>query len=119
MEIDLDVNTVIEIEVSDVFVNQNPRCKLWKSCVLKEVTFDEVCRQLNYDFKELLRKGFNANFLTRDRWLDISVLVEKLRLSLRDLFVLVGVTSHQFVSWELTTDEREALDNAPQYLQYS
>ena len=118
METDLDVNVVIEIEVSDVFVYQNPRCKLWKSCVLKEITFDEVCRQLNNDFKELLRKGFNANFLTRDRWLDISVLVEKLRLSLQDLFSLVGVTTHQFVSWNLTAEERRILEDAPQYLRY-
>jgi len=109
---------MVEIQTADIFVPQNARCDLWKACVLKQHTFEEVCMQLDYDVNKLLKRGFNANFLTRERWLDISILVKKLKFSERDLFDVVGVTPFQYHSWNLSPAELKLLRHAPQHYGY-
>lgn len=118
-EVDMTTKMVVEIFVSDIVVPQNARCDLWKACVLKIHTFEEICMQLDYNVNKLLARGFNANFLTRERWLDISILVKKLQLSKHDLFHLIGVTKFQYHNWKLTPKEEKLLNHAPQRYGYA
>ena len=102
---------VVELFVSDVFVPQNARCELWYTCVKGKKSFDEACSEVDYNFDALLAKGFNRNFLTRARWLDIKVLTEKLHVGLFVLKETLKVTTDQIVSWNLTPEELRAFDN--------
>lgn len=101
----LNERVIVELFASDIFVPQKARCQLWKACVVDYRSLDEVCREIGYDFSRLVFLGFNANFLTRERWLDIKVLVEKLKVGLDTLVTVLGVTPEQQASWNLTADE--------------
>lgn len=101
--------TFVTIESSGIFVPQDVRCELWKKCILKTDTFENVCGYLNYNWERLKASGFNANFLTRNRWLDIYVLTEKLHVTLENLIFDLGVSQSQIDSWCLTREEKNSL----------
>ena len=97
--------TTIEFESSNIFVPQNARCELWKICLFKKESFDSVCKRFDYQWYLLIQRGFNANFLTRDRWLDIHILVKKLGVTLDIIRRDLRVCELQIQSWNLTAKE--------------
>ncbi len=99
----------VTVESSGIFVPQDVRCELWKKCILRTDTFESVCGHLGYNWENLKSLGFNANFLTRNRWLDIYVLTEKLQVTLKKLIIDLGVSQYQIDSWCLTGEEKKAL----------
>jgi hypothetical protein len=103
--------TFVILESSGIFVPQDLHCELWKKCRLKTDTLANVCYYLNYDWERLKELGFNANFLTRNRWLDIYVLTEKLHLTLEKLMRELGVSQRQIESWHLSPEENYAFSS--------
>lgn len=101
---------IVKIYTSGIYVPQNARCPLWRACVVDGQSFREICRQHDNDWLALRRGGFNRNFLTRWRWLDLDVLVDVLHLTLGDLMRDLGVTSAQVTEWHLSATEIRRLN---------
>jgi len=101
--------TFAVIDSSGIFVVQDVKCDLWKKCVLGTDTFNHVCACIDYDWQKLKSLGFNANFLTRNRWLDIYVLTEKLHVNLETLIFDLNIGKDQIDSWRLSSEEKKAL----------
>ena len=94
----------VTIASSGIFVPQDVHNELWQLCILEGgPSFSVVAEQHDNSWQKLLDKGFNANFLTRERWLDVRVLVEQLHVTLDDLSNLVD--KYQVRSWRLTPTE--------------
>lgn len=98
------------IESSGIFVPQDVRCDLWKKCIHNQISFENLCDNIGNNWERLLQLGFNANFLTRNRWLDINVLTKNLGVSLKKIISDLNVTSIQIESWKLTPEEERIFD---------
>jgi len=95
----------VTVESSGIFVAQNVRCDLWKKCIHRKISFENFCNNIGNDWDKLLQLGFNANFLTRDRWLDINILTKNLGVSLKKIILDLNVSEIQIESWGLTPEE--------------
>lgn len=100
----------VSVESSGIFVPQDVRCELWKKCIFQQSSFADVCDELDNSWEKLLAAGFNSNFLTRCRWLDIYVLSQKLRVTLEKITCDLQVSQTQKDSWKLTTEEKRLLN---------
>lgn len=102
----LEKKQVIFIKSNDIFTIQNPYCPLWVCCLKKEKTFEEIAKQFNNDFDLLIAQGFNINFLTKDRWLDIPILIHCFKINLNQLKLkLPNLSQKQIDSWNLSENE--------------
>lgn len=100
----------VTVESSGIFVPQNVRCDLWKKCIYRQINFEDFCNNLGNNWDRLIQLGFNANFLTRNRWLDINVLTKNLGVSLKKIILDLNVTDIQIQSWGLTLEEEKLFD---------
>lgn len=100
----------IIVESSNIFINQDVRCELWKKCILQQASFESVCEEFENDWEKLILAGLNCNFLTRCRWLDIYVLSQKLKVPLEKIMFDLNVSQIQKDSWKLTQKETQALE---------
>lgn len=107
---DLALPHIVKINTSGIYVPQNARCPLWRACVVDRADFRSICRQHDDNWLRLRQNGFNRNFLTRERWLDIGVLVDVLHLALVDLQHDLGVSPVQVAEWQLTAAESKRLN---------
>ena len=100
--------TFIHFFSNNLFIPQSIKNPLWVSCINK-TSFLSVCKELNFDWNRLKQLGFNVNFLTRDRWLDIDILFspEKLNLTIDILQRELKLTQSQIDLWNLTEKEKE------------
>ncbi len=103
-DISLQFRSVI-IETSNLFIIQNTRCPLWITCINNSKSFSEIAKEFNNNFEVLLSQGFNINFLTRKRWLDINVLVNCFGVKLPYLVERMKISQQQIESWRLTEQE--------------
>ena len=95
--------------VSELYIPQDPFDKLWMSCVHHRVSLSAVGERLDYSWSSLLRNGFNRNFLTRKRWLNIEVLCVRFGVNGDRIIKELGVTQEQLKSWNLTPKEQYLL----------
>jgi hypothetical protein len=100
------MGTVVKIYTGGIYVVQNPRCELWKACRRDGRSFYSVCHELGFNWTEIKKRGFNRNFLTRARWLDVSVFVNHLHVLLPQLIIELEIEQDQVDSWKLTVEER-------------
>lgn len=102
-------DSILFIECKDIFQIQDTRNELWRICVEKRHSFREICQRCNNELGQLIQAGFNLNFLTRGRWLDIDVIVNQLKLSFLELRRYFPISQEQFDSWNLTAYEKHLL----------
>ena len=97
---------IVVIQSSGIFVPQNAHCPLWITCNTKTKSLKELAQEYNNDFGRILNEtGFNLNFLTRDRWLDIPVLVNDLKVGMNYLKTYLNLQQKQIDSWNLSEQE--------------
>lgn len=105
------------IKSSGIFIHQDTRCELWRKCIFKESSFESVAEELDNNWERLLSAGFNCNFLTRQRWLDIYVLSQKIKVPLEKIMYDLNISQSQKESWKLTPEETQALEGDGTYSQ--
>ena len=107
---------VVKVYCESVYLDQDVRDLAWVLCINKELTFDAFCAKYDYDWERIRDEGrVNANYFTRDRWLDIDVLKNKLHLSLDDLTSDLGISQRQINDWNLTDEELDGWHKKPSY----
>ena len=95
------------VAVKDIFQVQNIHNQLWKQCVHFNCPANVICKQ--HDWVSLCNLGLNANFFTRDRWLDIDVITNKWFINGSKLLQDMRISARQYLSWKLTVDEMQKL----------
>lgn len=104
-------NLIIKIQSSNIYVDQDINDPLWQTCIVDKLSFREFCSQFNNKWHRILKKNptLNPNFFTRDKWLDIDVIVEVLKLDLETFKKDIKISNSQINSWRLTKNERKQL----------
>lgn len=92
-----------------IWVMQDIDCLLWQRCVLGRWSLRDACDEYEDDFFALMEAGLNANFFTRNRWLDVETMVRRLKVDLAKLRTYLQVSDRQIDSWNLSAREKDLL----------
>ncbi len=94
-----------KIKVTGIYILQDPKQLLWIDCVIKHISFSTACGRCNNNWNHLIQAGLNANYMTRDRWFDIPVIRNQLKIDGMQIIKNLKISKEQALSWKLTKEE--------------
>ena len=100
---------VIRVKTRGIWIPQKLD-PLWIECIISKTPFKVVAERHHYSIMSLIKSGFNRNYLTRKRWLDIKTLVSMQDYECWSTFkYMMMLEDDQIESWELKDEEWDLL----------
>lgn len=99
----------VAIRVRGIWQKQEVN-EMWLDCVYRRKSLKEVAVLYQNSILVLMRYGFNRNFLTRSRWLDIPTLINMSDYTQWEVFKrLLDLSEDQISEWRLSDEEWDLL----------